>query len=117
MEATAFSPVSKLSRGFLTLNMAFETELGAQPPLGFWDPLGFLKDADQDRFDRLRYVETKHGRISMLAVLGHIVTTAGVRLPGDIAYNLPFKDMKTGVNPSPYHLFTMFYFIFDIPVT
>jgi hypothetical protein len=36
--------------------MEFETEIGAQPPLGFWDPLGLLKDADQARFDRLRYV-------------------------------------------------------------
>ena len=79
-----------------SLKMTFEAEIGAQPPLGFWDPLGLLKDADQDRFDRLRYVEVKHGRISMLAILGHLVTTAGWRLPGDIAYGLPFKDMKTG---------------------
>lgn len=48
---------------------------------GGWDPLGLLNDADQERFDRLRYVETKHGRISMLAILGHMVTTAGVRVP------------------------------------
>ena len=34
---------------------------------------------DQERFDRLRYVEIKHGRIAMLAVVGHIVTTAGYR--------------------------------------
>ena len=77
--------------------MQFEDALGAQPPLGFWDPLGLLDNADQDRFDRLRYVETKHGRISMLAILGHLVTTAGVRLPGDIAYGLPFASMKTGL--------------------
>eukprot|EP01041_Mallomonas_annulata_P006978 gene6978-biopygen3372 len=63
------------------LKMGFENALGAQAPLGFWDPLGLLKDADQARFDRLRYVEVKHGRISMLAILGHLVTTAGVRLP------------------------------------
>lgn len=54
------------------MKMNFENELGAQPPLGFWDPLYWLEDADQDRFDRLRYVEIKHGRICMLAVLGHI---------------------------------------------
>ena len=34
--------------------------------LGFFDPLGLLADADQERFDRLRYVELKHGRISQL---------------------------------------------------
>jgi hypothetical protein len=80
-----------------TLAMKFDDAIGAQPPLGFWDPLGLLKDADQVRFDRLRYVETKHGRIAMLAILGHLVTTAGVRLPGDIAYGLPFAKMKTGL--------------------
>lgn len=48
--------------------------------------MSLLKDADEDRFNRLRYVELKHGRICMLAVLGHIVTTAGIRLPGNIDY-------------------------------
>jgi len=47
--------------------------------------------------DRLRYVETKHGRISMLAILGHLVTSAGVRLPGDIAFGTPFADIDTGL--------------------
>jgi hypothetical protein len=71
--------------------------IGAQAPLGFWDPLGLLKDADEERFERLREVETKHGRISMLAILGHLVTTAGVRLPGEIAYGVPFSGIKTGL--------------------
>ena len=63
---------------------SFENEIGVTAPLGFFDPLGLLNDAELERFNRLRYVELKHGRISMLAVLGHIVTTGGVRLPGDI---------------------------------
>merc|ERR1712210_21794 len=63
---------------------AFEDELGSQKPLGFWDPLGLLDNADQERFDRLRYVELKHGRISQLAFLGNIITRAGIYLPGDI---------------------------------
>ena len=66
------------SRSMLKMN-DFRGEIGAQPPLGFWDPLGILNDADQERFDNLRIVENKHGRISMLAILGHLVTTAGVR--------------------------------------
>jgi hypothetical protein len=82
-----------------TVVAAFESEIGAQAPLGCWDPLGLLKDADQERFDRLRYVEIKHGRISMLAVLGHVVTTAGVRLPGNIDfYGTKFADVKVGIN-------------------
>eukprot|EP00543_Licmophora_paradoxa_P007155 CAMPEP_0202458874 /NCGR_PEP_ID=MMETSP1360-20130828/28650_1 /ASSEMBLY_ACC=CAM_ASM_000848 /TAXON_ID=515479 /ORGANISM="Licmophora paradoxa, Strain CCMP2313" /LENGTH=183 /DNA_ID=CAMNT_0049079625 /DNA_START=126 /DNA_END=677 /DNA_ORIENTATION=+ len=78
--------------------MSFEEEIGAQAPLGFYDPLGLLADADAERFNRLRYVELKHGRISMLAVLGHIVTTAGVRLPGDIDYEgTSFDSVPSGI--------------------
>ena len=99
--------------------MGFEDAIGAQAPLGtrhhpisfwgniillnfdvlvgFWDPLGLLKDADQERFDRLRTVETKHGRIAQLAILGHLVTSAGIRLPGEIAYGVPFASVKSGL--------------------
>ena len=94
--AAAFAPVARVASSS-SLKMGFESEIGAQPPLGFWDPLGLLADADQERFDRLRYVETKHGRISMLAILGHLVTTAGVRLPGEIAYGLKFSEVPTGL--------------------
>ena len=94
--AAAFAP-ARMARSSSALKMNFEDAIGAQPPLGFWDPLGLLKDADQARFDRLRTVETKHGRIAMLAILGHLVTSAGIRLPGDIAYGLPFASMKTGL--------------------
>jgi len=93
---TAFAPAGRMVTSS-SLKMGFESEIGAQPPLGFWDPLGLLAEADQERFDRLRYVETKHGRIAMLAILGHLVTSAGIRLPGEIAYGLPFADMKTGL--------------------
>ena len=70
----------------LALN-AFESELGAQPLLCFFDPLGLLDGADQERFNRLRYVEIKHGRIAQLAFLGNIITRAGVHLSGDIDYS------------------------------
>ncbi|CAM9170327.1 unnamed protein product [Heterosigma akashiwo] len=82
--ASAFVPstgVKSVAKSSSALKMGFETEIGAQPPLGFWDPLGLLNNATQERFDRLRYVETKHGRIAMLAILGHLVTTAGARWP------------------------------------
>ena len=94
--AAAFAPSARVARSS-AIKMSFEDALGAQAPLGFWDPLGLLKDADQERFDRLRYVETKHGRIAMLAILGHLVTSAGIRLPGDIAYGVPFTSMKNGL--------------------
>ena len=93
---SAFVPAGRVATS-AALRMQYETALGAQPPLGFWDPLGLLDGADEERFKRLRYVETKHGRIAMLAILGHLVTTAGLRLPGEIAFGLPFKDIPTGL--------------------
>ena len=76
---------------------AFENELGAQPPLGFFDPLGLVADGDEEKFDRLRFVELKHGRISMLAVVGYLVQEAGIRLPGNIDYSgLAFADIPNG---------------------
>ncbi|KAL7530402.1 hypothetical protein ACHAWF_003398 [Thalassiosira exigua] len=81
--AAAFAPAPVAQTSTTALN-AFETELGAQPPLGFFDPLGLLDEAGQARFDRLRYVEIKHGRICQLAFLGQIVTRAGLHIPGDI---------------------------------
>ena len=94
--AAAFAPVAQKASS-TALNMAFEDELGAQPPLGFFDPLGLVADGDQEKFDRLRYVEIKHGRISMLAVVGYLTTEAGVRLPGTIDYSgLKFSDIPGG---------------------
>ena len=58
--AFAPAPVAKTSSAV----NAFEDELGAQPPLGFYDPFGMLNgDVSQERFDQLRDVETKHGRM------------------------------------------------------
>lgn len=97
VSTAAFSSLHARRESFSSLQMSFKDAIGAQPPLGFFDPLGLLNDADQDRFDRLRYVEMKHGRISMLAILGHLVTSAGYRLPGEIAYGLPFSQVKSGL--------------------
>jgi Chlorophyll A-B binding protein len=57
-----------------------------------------LDGVDQARFDRLRYIEVKHGRIAMLAVAGYLHTAAGNRLPGDIDYSgTSFADIKVGI--------------------
>lgn len=80
--AAAFAPAKQ---AVTTTSLgAFENELGAQEPLGFYDPLGLVEGADQAKFDRLRYVELKHGRISMLAFVGNLITRAGIHLPGNI---------------------------------
>jgi hypothetical protein len=64
--------------------MAFDVkkQIGVQAPLGYWDPLGLLKDADEETFNLYRSIETKHGRVAMAAVLGHIIVTKGDRFPG-----------------------------------
>jgi len=68
--------------GLTSSGMDFSKELGVQPPLGFFDPLGLLKDGDQSTFDDLREKEIKHGRVAMLAVVGYLTTAAGIRFPG-----------------------------------
>ena len=83
--AAAFAPASQTASS--TSLKSFEDELGAQAPLGCWDPLGMLNGADEERFNRLRYVEVKHGRICQLAFLGQVVTRGGIHLPGDIDYS------------------------------
>jgi len=99
--AIAFAPkdlVTRTTRINAVEESPFANELGAQAPLGFWDPLGFLKGADQERFDRLRYVELKHARVCMLAFLGEITTRAGYHVYGtiDAKGTLPFADIPNG---------------------
>jgi hypothetical protein len=74
---------------------AFDTEVGAQIPLGYWDPLRLLEDADQETFDRLRFTEIKHGRISMIAVVGYLIGASDVRWGGfvDLEHTLKFSDV------------------------
>lgn len=46
---------------------------GITEPMGFWDPLGFTKDATEGKIRFYREVELKHGRVGMLAALGFLV--------------------------------------------
>eukprot|EP00526_Cylindrotheca_closterium_P023669 CAMPEP_0113620964 /NCGR_PEP_ID=MMETSP0017_2-20120614/10697_1 /TAXON_ID=2856 /ORGANISM="Cylindrotheca closterium" /LENGTH=196 /DNA_ID=CAMNT_0000530667 /DNA_START=100 /DNA_END=690 /DNA_ORIENTATION=- /assembly_acc=CAM_ASM_000147 len=81
--AAAFAPASGPAATQTSLAASpFANEIGAQVPLGYWDPLGLCADGNKENFDRLRYVELKHGRVAMLAVVGYLVTYAGVRFPG-----------------------------------
>ena len=97
--ASAFAPAKQAATS--TTLKAFEDELGAQPPLGFFDPLGLVADGDEEKFERLRYVEIKHGRICMLGVVGYLVNAAGIYLPGDIDYSgTKFSDLGYGWDAS-----------------
>ena len=97
--AAAFAPAKQAAQ--TTSLAAFESELGAQAPLGFFDPLGIVADGDKEKFDRLRYVEIKHGRICMLGVVGYLVNAAGIYLPGNIAMDgTKFSDLGYGWDAS-----------------
>merc|ERR1712032_560481 len=76
---------------------AFESELGVQAPVGFWDPLGFTKSGDADAFKRRRASEIKHGRISMLACMGYITPQLGIKMPGELTSGLSFDDIPNGL--------------------
>ncbi|CAK0811688.1 unnamed protein product [Prorocentrum cordatum] len=78
---------------------AFESELGVQPPVGFWDPVGFTKDGDAAAFKRRRETEIKHGRVSMLATMGYITPELVGKFPGEISPSLGVKyaDIPNGL--------------------
>ena len=82
VSAAAFAPARVASRA-ASLKMSFEDELGALPPVGFWDPLGLSADGDRAKFERRREVEMKHGRVAMLAVVGYVFQEY-LRFPGAI---------------------------------
>jgi len=60
-------------------NFVKEDQLGAQAPLGFWDPLGYTKDEASFRDYRIK--ELKHGRLAMMGALG-MLTQSLVQVPG-----------------------------------
>jgi len=94
----------KMSPGFNTLpefekpSTGFQGLLGDQPPLGFWDPVGFSKDGDLEKFKRRREVEIKHGRVCMLATIGYMVPEY-VKLPGYLSPSMEvkFEDVPNGL--------------------
>jgi len=87
------------SSKFTTALRAFEQELGVQPPVGFWDPLGLAKDGDVETFMRRRSVELKHGRIAMLAAMGYITPEIAGKFPGYLSpsMGLKFADVPNGL--------------------
>merc|ERR1719276_464556 len=79
--------------------LAFQNELGAQEPLGFWDPLGLSADGDLETFTRRRESEIKHGRISMLATMGYITPELTGKFPGFLSPSseLQYADIPNGL--------------------
>ena len=93
--AAAFAPSQKAASS-TAMQSSFEGDFGAMLPLGFWDPLGLVADGDQAKFDRLRLTELKHGRIAMIAIVGNLISEAGIRFPGKISLTQDFADIPSG---------------------
>lgn len=84
--------------GSKILVKAFENELGVQPPLGYFDPLGLSRDSDFDEFYRRREAELKNGRVAMYATLGYILPEY-FRWPGYLSPtdDITFADVPNGL--------------------
>uniref|UniRef100_A0A7S2FNH5 Plastid light harvesting protein n=1 Tax=Florenciella parvula TaxID=236787 RepID=A0A7S2FNH5_9STRA len=74
-------------------------ELGVLRPVGFFDPLGLSKGIDEEKFNRWRTVEIKHGRVCMMAFVGFIWQQGVGHFPGYISHSpdLKFADIPDGV--------------------
>jgi len=77
------SPLRAEPEGKGNATPAFDpaVQVGALPPLGFFDPAGFSKKNDETGFRSLRASEIKHGRVAMMAALGAVVQHY-VKFPG-----------------------------------
>jgi hypothetical protein len=47
-------------------------QIGSSSPFGFFDPAGYTTGITEDQFKLYQEAEIKHGRVSMLAVLGFV---------------------------------------------
>ncbi|CAE8607674.1 unnamed protein product [Polarella glacialis] len=64
------SPITRNGRAQHCSRQAFDgaSQAGASAPLGYFDPLRLGQN--QERFDKFRASEVKHGRVAMMAILG-----------------------------------------------
>merc|ERR1719401_2163209 len=82
-----------------SLLRAFDNKRGVQNPVGSWDPMGFTEDMYADAFKRKRQTELKHGRVSMLAIMGYIAPKIAGKWPDNISNSLSIKlvDVPNGL--------------------
>jgi hypothetical protein len=70
-------------------------QLGAMVPLGYFDPLGFTREGDEEGFHTLRAAELKHGRVAMMASVG-LIGQHFIKFPGFETVPAGFGALNTG---------------------
>ena len=95
VSVAAFAPASRMASSS-ALKMSYANEIGAIPPVGFFDPLGLSSNIDAETFAEYRSSELKHGRVAQLAVIGYIVPEI-FKFPGEIAPGVTFESIPNGV--------------------
>ena len=86
---------------------------GISGPLGFFDPLGFSKDADLNTVKRYREAEVLHGRVAMMATVGYLI---GESTP-TIAYGMDTHHTIANNQIPEISLALMFPFFLAINIT
>merc|ERR1719251_21457 len=95
--AAAFAPSQQVKATTSLAASELEDGIGAIAPLGYFDPLGYIKD--EETFTRYRAVERKHGRIAMVAMAGTFVHNNNWVFDGYISPSagLKFSDIDSGI--------------------
>eukprot|EP00957_Ditylum_brightwellii_P147167 11206550-Ditylum_brightwellii.AAC.1 len=95
--AAAFTGVAPAKSSTALEASKYAQELGAQVPLGYWDPLRVLSHVDNDeKFNFFREAEITHGRVAMLAMLGQLTVRAGFHFSGDFE-GVAYADIPPGL--------------------
>jgi len=103
--ASAFAPASTHSavQTSSSLNaFVIEEEIGAQNPVGFFDPLKLAEKgpygSTEQNFAHYRGIEVKHGRVAMAATVGMLVQeTSRFNAFVSPSANLKFADIPNGL--------------------
>jgi len=75
------------------------------PKVGFYDPLGLVKYAVDNKSEEatlgwLRHAEIKHGRVAMAAFVGFTVQSNGIVIPGQLTPTLSYAEVAAAGGPA-----------------
>jgi len=106
--AMGFSFQSTVQTSKVVLQNSVDETIGVTPPLGLYDPLGWLtKDPAESfapfhaSFERRRAVERKHGRVAMMAVVGESTPSVQGKQSDEAAHFINYQ--LTPTPPPPPH--------------